>query len=187
MYSRNTAPTDQVAAKPKISSPWVRDMLNRYATSWTIATFAVVGVSGTLIFFHIGSGYLMGVHEWVGMAFVATVVLHVLRHNKLFMVALAKKPTRWAAGIAALVTFGFIAVSALSPREGNPMKRFVDVAAQAPISAVAQVAGLSPAQLSARFEQAGLSGVQADHSLATIASTNGVERRTLFRIVVSTE
>jgi len=187
MYSQNTAPIDHVAAKPKAPSRSVRDMLNRYATSWTIATFAVVGATGVLIFFHIGNGYLMGLHEWVGMAFVAAAVLHVLRHNKLFMTALAKKPTRWAAGVATLVTLGFIAVSTLNPSDGNPMKRFVDVASRAPMSAVAQVAGVSPAQLSARFEQAGLSDVQADQSLAAIASANGVEQRTLFRIVLSAE
>ena len=43
----------------------------------TIA-FAVIAITGLLLFFHIKNGAIMTLHEWVGWGFVIAGILHVL-------------------------------------------------------------------------------------------------------------
>ena len=50
-------------------------LLNKYATILTIVLFVISGLSGVLIFFHIGNEFLMGMHEWLSVGFVIAAVL----------------------------------------------------------------------------------------------------------------
>lgn len=120
---------------------WGRTLLNRYATVATVATFTVVAVTGVLIFYHIGNRYLMGLHEWMGMAFVIAAALHLLRHAPSLTKLLAAARTRWAFGLVVLVTIAFIVAAALNPGAGNRMRRSLGVSQDAPISAPAQAVG----------------------------------------------
>jgi len=40
--------------------------------------FVVISVTGILLFFHVKNGPIMTLHEWVGWAFVAAGLIHVL-------------------------------------------------------------------------------------------------------------
>lgn len=172
------------ATRPAARTRFRRDLLVRYATVATIATFAIVGVTGVLIFFHVGESYLMGLHEWIGMAFVVAAGFHVARHLKSFTGLLAKPRTRVAGILAAAVTAAFVGAAALNPTGGNPMKQFVGVAMDAPIAALAPVAGTTPEDLGLRFAAAGIPGATAEQTLADIAKASGVEMPRLFGIVM---
>jgi len=40
--------------------------------------FAVISITGVLLFFHVKNGPIMTLHEWFGWAFIATGLVHVL-------------------------------------------------------------------------------------------------------------
>jgi hypothetical protein len=53
--------------------------LNRkYITPFIALIFIVVGVTGTLMFFHIFDGYTEVVHEFLGISFVGCAVFHIM-------------------------------------------------------------------------------------------------------------
>lgn len=161
-------------------------LLQKYATAATAATFAVVGASGVLVFFHLGEQYLMGVHEWLGLAFVGAAAFHIARHFRPFTTLLSKTRTRALFAATGLVTLAFVAAGALAPSSGgNPMKAFVGAAADAPLAAVAPVVGKSPAALSAELAQAGFEGVTGERTLNEIARAGGQDLPAVFRIVLS--
>lgn len=56
----------------------------KHATALTIWTFFVVGISGALIFFGIKSKPLILSHEYIGLVFLASVVLHSLANFRAF-------------------------------------------------------------------------------------------------------
>lgn len=118
-----------------------RTLLHRYATVATMATFTVVAVTGVLIFYHIGNRYLMGLHEWMGMAFVVAASLHLLRHAPSMTKLLAAARTRWALVLAVLVAIAFIVAAALNPAPGKHLRRNAELPQDAPISAPAQTMG----------------------------------------------
>lgn len=54
------------------------NFLRVWATPLTIGAFAIMSVTGILMFFHLNSGMNKLVHEWAGWAMVAGVVAHVV-------------------------------------------------------------------------------------------------------------
>lgn len=44
--------------------------------------FVAVGLSGTLMLFHLSPPFLRGMHEWIGLGFVVTGVLHLVLNWK---------------------------------------------------------------------------------------------------------
>ena len=80
------------------SSSW-----SRASTPVAGAVFVVSATTGVLLFFHLGERLIKDLHEWVGVAFVAAAILHVLR-NRHALAAHARRPTLWVALAAALVT-----------------------------------------------------------------------------------
>ena len=53
--------------------PWI--------TPLVIGTFALMAVTGSLMFFHLDTGLNKTAHEWLGWAMVAAVLLHPLSRN----------------------------------------------------------------------------------------------------------
>ena len=49
-------------------------LLSRYATPLTTGLFLVSLVSGIALFFHLGAAAFHGMHEWLSMALMATLV-----------------------------------------------------------------------------------------------------------------
>lgn len=173
--------TGVTTAAPKQT---LQTLLQRYATVVTIVTSAVVALSGVMIFFHLGEKYVKEMHEWLGLVFVLAALAHVLRHIKPFMILISKPRTKIAAALAALVVVGFVGAGSLAPSGGNPMKQFVDLSANAPISALAQVTGEPISSLVNRLEQSGIARVTAEKSLSELAHSTGRNPAELFRLVL---
>lgn len=157
--------------------------LRRYATAVTAATFIVVGVSGVLMFFHVGEGLLMGAHQWLGMLFVAAAVFHVVRNATAFTKLMAKTRTKVLFAVVGLASVFFMTMAGVNGG-GNPMKAFVGVAGEAPIATLAPVLGLETGELVARFKAEGISISDPGQSLTEIAKSQGVEPPRLFAILV---
>ena len=58
--------------------------LRSWATPLVIATFAVSGVTGILMFLHADSGLNKLAHEWIGLAMVAAVLAHLVLNWRAF-------------------------------------------------------------------------------------------------------
>jgi len=182
--STATSPSLSATSRKTIRASF-QTLLLKYATPATTATFVVVGVSGVLLFFHVGEAQLMGVHEWVGLAFIGAAVFHVTRHFKVLSNLLTKTRTRALFAATAMIAAAFILPASFQTNSANPMKQFVGVATNAPVATVAVMVGKTPEQLTAQFAQAGLSGVVPTQSLSDIAKAHQQDMRALFRIVMS--
>ncbi|CCQ75354.1 DUF4405 domain-containing protein [Magnetospira sp. QH-2] len=180
MSIASTLPT--ISTRPQASK--FGTLLQKYATIFTTATFAVVGLTGSLIFFHLGNAYLMGLHEWLGLAFVVAAGFHVLRHANMFTKLLKKSRTQVILAGTATLAMVWVATTALGPDTGNPLKEFAHLSTQAPIAALAQVTGENPESLAARFEAAGITGISLDQSIETVSKNKNRESRALLRLVL---
>lgn len=153
------------SSTPKI--PAWEDWLRRYATQATVALSVVIGLSGVMLFFHLGEAYVKELHEWLGMAFVVVAVAHAVRHRH-SVVAMVKQPRmRVLFAAAAVVTAAFV----FAPGEsgGNPFHQTVDVVLAAPIKDVAPLVGTSADELAAR-----LNTTDTSQSIQAIARAQGV-------------
>lgn len=58
--------------------------LRKWATPLTVASFLVMGVTGTLMFFHLDSGLNTFIHEWAGWAMLLGVGAHLMLNWRAF-------------------------------------------------------------------------------------------------------
>lgn len=180
MVSLPFVPKTLDAAVP--SSP---SLLRRYATAMTVVLFVIAAVTGVLMFFHLGGHTLTGLHEWLGLLFVAASLLHVTRNWGGF-VKVAKTRRTWVlSGLAAIVAAGFLAAPQ-SQEGGNPVTALIQATEKAPISAVAPVLGMPVEELVTRLKIAGVTVAGPEQSLSQIAGAQGTDVRRLFAVVLKT-
>lgn len=161
-------------------------LLQRYATIATTALFPVIAISGVLMFFEIG-GPLREAHEWLGMAFVAAVLLHLVRNWAMFTKLFKHKRTYVLLGIVVLATLAFSAEGLMEGEGGggNPMRNFIQQASTAPITSLAPVMGQTPEAMMDRLSKAGIAVTSPDQSLKQLADANDAEMPKLLAIITN--
>lgn len=158
-------------------------ILRRYATATTMVLFVIAAASGVMMFFHIDGHLLFKLHAYLGLVFVAAALLHVIRNRTAFAKVAKARRTGVLVGLAAVVTAGFIGSASLQ-HGGNPAFALARAAERAPLSAVAPVLGVKPADLVARLHAAGIGIADAGQSVVQLAAIQGTDARHLFAVVL---
>jgi len=161
----------------KKSSP-ARVILGAVGTPLTITTSVVVGVSGLMLFFKVGTPFVKGLHEWVSLVMVAACALHVIR-NWGPIVRYARQRALWVAtGLTALATVALV-LPAASGNGGHPDRRpgtaneqVVRAIENAPLEQVAKLAGCSTEELTARLAAQGMTVPNASMTVEQVAKSS---------------
>lgn len=113
--------------------------LRKWATPLTVASFLIMGVTGTLMFFHLETTLGKVVHEWASWAMLVGVGAHLVLNWRPFASYL-KRPL--AAGIMA-VGAGLVALTFLpiGPEGGNPTMAVMRAMGQADVETVIALSG----------------------------------------------
>lgn len=149
----------------KISREW--------ATPLTIGVFALMAVTGVLMFFHLDSGLQKTVHEWAGWLMVGGVAAHSAA-NWLGFKRYFKLGQRGLViiGVFVLVLAGSFAVG--GGDEGpSPPALAMGAITRAPIASVAPLFGKTAQQARADLAAA---GIVIDRDEASLASAIGQDR-----------
>lgn len=141
--------------------------LKTYSTQLTAALALVVCVTGVMMFFHLYKGEVEAMHEWLGLAFVAAVAAHLVRHRQPFGMMIKQRRTQALMLLAALAAAAFLVFT--PPKGANPARQLVGVVLRAPLEDVAPLFKLSNEEALARLSGAGVSGASPAQSLETIA------------------
>lgn len=151
--------------------PWI--------TPLVIGTFALMAVTGSLMFFHLDTGLNKTAHEWLGWAMVAAVVLHLLVNVKAFKRYFAQPTGRWImAASAAVLVLSFVPLGGGGGKP--PFVAPMQALARAPLSTVAQVAGVSTDELRARLLRAGVASAGDSQTISELVGPDlGQQMRTL--------
>lgn len=154
----------------------------KWSTPLTIGTFLITGVSGVLLFFHLGEGLVKEAHEWIGIAFVIGALLHVNTHwapfKRYFSLGLPR-------AVMASVLVGSLVFMAASGHEegGNPMVAAVKTLENAPLTLVAQLQSRDTDDLHKQLEAAGFEVTDNFTTLKTIANNSGRSERELIALL----
>ena len=157
--------------------------IQKYATALTTGVFLVVAVTGILLFFHIGNGALKGVHEWLGIAFIAITAIHLMRNWNGFVRLVKKRRTQAVCAVAAIGAAAFIA---FAPNDGgSPVARVMGALANAPIENLAPGLGTSTEVLAARLKSKGIVVTTPEQSLTQLVQGQGIDARRLIMALVA--
>ncbi len=155
--------------------------LRRWATPLTIVTSVLVGISGVMMFFHLGEGLIKGMHEWIGLLMVAAVVTHIVVHVKPL-----KRHFSQRAALSVMFAVLLVSGSLLDfGGGGSPMMAVIHSAEAAPISSLAELQQVSAPALIDKLAAAGFTSVTEGMSLNQIAEQRQVHPKELIGIVFS--
>lgn len=153
----------------------------KLATPLALATFAVVGTTGVMLFLRFGVALIKEAHERLGLVLVAAVVLHVVRNFRGLRSYAASWPAWVAVGVVLALGTLFIGESAFSPPEPAG-DRALRALARSDLADTGALLGLAPEQVRGRLLAAGLT-VPSDK--ATLAEVARVSSRPLKDVVRS--
>lgn len=156
-----------------------------WATPLTIASFAIMSVTGVLMFFHLDSGLNKAVHEWAGWAMVAGVAAHAIVNWKpltRYFVASRLGQTIIALGAATLLA-SFIALPSGDGGQFPPPVLAMKAITHAPIASIAPLTGRSVEQMMSDLAKGGITLPNAQASIAAAAGENREAEAAAMRIL----
>jgi len=134
--------------------------------------FVLLAVTGVLMFFHLDTGLNKLAHEWLGWVLVAAVGLHLTLNARPLINVLKKPRGQVLAGLfMAILAASFLPLG----QEGGGKASFMAVTgalASAPLPVVAQVAGISDAELVARLAAAGYPASETTASVSALVGSD---------------
>lgn len=162
---------------PTLSRNWVTPLM--------IGAFALMAVTGLLMFFHLDQGLQKEVHEWLGWLLVLAAVLHVtvnwLGFKRYFTAA---RSGLAAVAVMALVVVGSFFVSGEEGEGVSPPVAAMHAVAGAPLKDVAPLTGRPASQLRAELAASGIELASDEQSIGSVVGNDrermGRAMRVLF-------
>lgn len=145
--------------------------LQRWATPLTIGLFLVSTVSGVALFFHWAPGAFHSMHEWLSVALLAPVLVHVWRNWRPFVGYVRRGALYVPLGLSLLLAAPF-AISGLSAGGGmgNPAFRAAALLTHARLADLAPVLKMTPDDLTQALDRQGAAPRSVDETLDAIAA-----------------
>lgn len=162
--------------------------LRNYATPLSLVTGVAVSVTGLMMLFGV-RGPIGEVHEWIGVAFVAAIVMHIVRNAKALGFIFRSPGPASVAVVGALAMAVVIAVSfpmgggrGHGGQQGGPWM-VANQVAEVPLAVSAPALGLTAEDAVARLRAAGAEVDGPTDSLAHIARDHGQPLPRLFNVL----
>ena len=149
-------------------------LLQRYATPFITGLFIVSLVSGVALFFHWGSSYFHGMHEWLSMVLILPFALHLWKNWRPMTVYFAKPAFATAIVLSLLGAGAFAYQGAFASGSGGPPQfALVRALLASPADEVAAVLNVTPDALAEQLKGAGVTLADPAQPLADAAKAAG--------------
>ena len=160
--------------------------LNRYATPLTTGLFLVSLISGIALFFHLGSRFFHGMHEWLSMVLIVPFVLHIWKNWRAFITYFKRPPMAIALALSIVASAVFVVpqLTASSQTAGVNPRAVMGLLAGSKVGDLAPLIGHTPESLMAELAGKGISATP-DQTLTQAAETAGKSAAEAMGIVLA--
>ncbi len=164
--------------------------LRNFATPLTFITGLAISVTGIMMILGV-RGELGEIHEWIGIAFVAALTLHMVRNWRGMSAMLSSKTAKSVVGavgaVCAVLVIASLPYGAGEGRGGGGHGPWMVVnrVADAPIATAAPALGLSSDQAVAKLRSGGVPVDGSHESLSTISQDHNLPLPRLFGLLLS--
>lgn len=168
----------------------MNSFLRNWSTPLSFITFLAVSITGLMLLFGVRSGPLGDIHEWIGVAFILSLGLHLARNwrGMLAMLSLPRSKVI-VGGLGAALAIVILAVTPFGSNDHGHGPhgpwQITNRVAQAPIAKMAPALGLTSEQAMARLKQGGIEVSDPQKSLAEIAEEQDTELPRLMNLVLN--
>ena len=162
----------------------MKNFFLRYATPLITGLFLVSLISGVALFFHVGTAWFHGMHEWLSVALILPFVLHVWKNWRPFTNYFRHLPMTVALLVSVLGSAYFIWPSSEPQAGGPPQFAFTRDIIKNPLSQVAPLLGDTSDNLVKHLNEQGFSAAAADLALIDIATKSGKSEGQLIQAII---
>jgi hypothetical protein len=155
--------------------------MKSWATPLATATFIILAVTGTLMFFKVEAGFIKPVHEWLSWAMSAGVILHIIANWKSFTGYFLRKPARAIIGTGLLVTL--LAIFIPEGEQSNPRMNMIRALESARLETVAEVVDQKSETIMEKLGSKGITVGKASMSIREIASNNNKKEMEVLALI----
>jgi hypothetical protein len=157
-------------------------LIQHYATHGVVALMAVMGITGTMMFYRFNKGSVQNMHAWVGMAALLAVGLHLTRNRRQLTAIFShtRMHVLWAVTAAVVMAFLY---AAPAPKP-NFAKNLTQAALRTPLINLVPVLGIGPELILDRMRAAGVTSPVLDESIAEAAERSLADPMTLLGVVM---
>lgn len=145
------------------------EILMRYATAAAAALFAVVAVTGVMMFFHVDQGFVGEMHEWLALVFVAAAAVHVWRNWGGFKTYVRRRTLVVPTLITGFVALAFLVPAMLGGGGKEPVPRVFNAIENARLADIATLIGAEGGTLETALVAKGFKVGSADQRVSEIA------------------
>jgi Domain of unknown function (DUF4405) len=160
----------------------------KYATTFTIALFAVSTISGIALFFHYQPGWFHEMHEWLSMVLLLPVGLHAWRNWKSLAGYFSRKLIYVPTLLAAIAAVAFIIPQLGTQARGrNPMAfagELVTRISDAGVNDLAPVLKRSPESVLDTLRARGMIVEDAGQTIAQIARSSNATPQAVLAVLL---
>ena len=162
-------------------------IFSRYATPLISGLFIVSLVSGVALFFHFGSSYFHGMHEWLSLVLILPFVLHLWKNWRPFKTYFKRGPMAVSliASLAAAMVFVVPVLTSDDGAGGSPQRVVFDVMQNGSVANLAPLFGHDAESMKTALAGKGLVVESADRTVREVAEASGKDtfnvRRVRFR------
>lgn len=157
----------------------------KWVTPVTAGAFLLSATTGALIFFHLDSGANKPVHEWMGLLLIAAAILHVTANFAGLKLHLATLRGQLLIGAFVIVLLG--SFTPIRNESGEPpFVQPIRALSQAPLTTLAQVAQVTPAELRARLSHAGIQSTSDAQNLSDLVGADTRKQMQVLGTVLTT-
>jgi len=157
--------------------------IRKWSTPLIIGSYLITGISGVMLFFHLGESLIKEAHEWIGILFVAGALLHITNHWTPFKRYFSKPLAQGVMATALVAGTLFVGASALESEGGSPVRAVMHSVEKAPLSVVAQLQQRDEEELVNLMKTAGYEVTDTSESLQTLAAVNNRSTRELIPLL----
>jgi len=173
-----------LAGKP-VSAAARKLTMRTWATPVTLGAFALMSVTGVLMFFGVRGGLISEAHEWLSWVFLAGSAAHLVVNYRPLTLHLKSRWGRLSLAVAAVLLV--VAVAPTGIQTGHKLHQAVEQAVvDAPLTTLATLAHISTQDLETRLKARGVAATP-EQSARELAERNGVDAREVVAIAFARE
>ena len=146
---------------------------------------AVVGVTGSMMFYRFYKSSVQDMHAWLGMAALLAVGLHLTRNRRQLGAIFSHTRMQVLWGVTAAVVMAFL-YAAPAPKP-NLAKNLTRAVLRTSLINLGPVLGITPEQVMARMRTAGVANPALDQSIEDAAQRSHTDPLTLLSAVLNTD
>ena len=160
-----------------------RNLMNKYATTFTTTLFLVSAVSGVFLFFHLYGSTFKAMHEWLSMVLLVPFVFHVAKNWRPFTTYFKRSGIYVAIAASLVASIAFGVATSSSAGGGSPVGQLFSAIERSTVTEVAPLFDKSPEDLAGYLRDNGYTVAAHEDTLQAIAQNSGRSGREIVSLV----